>query len=153
MELSVPSFTTSVLSPPTCACPASQRFVGGKRRTREGCGNASDDAGVRDLPPGSCFESLRDVVVEGPQRAKSNGRGRRAKMRLTLPSLTISLLLPRTYACRVSAFCRTWDKRQAREVATMSFRREALGTVIFAQLKLTLAFLCSGPATAMPQRR
>ena len=53
-------------------------------------------------------------------------------MSLTVPSLTISTLSPRTCARSVSSFCWAWSQKQ--DAARMPFSLESLGTVSFAQL-------------------
>ena len=107
-------------------------------------------AGVRDLRSDSFGSDLRcDVVVEGPQRAKSNGRGRRAEIWLTSPSLTISVPSPRTCARRVSAFRGARGKGRRGRCALMKPRLEPLGTVSFAQLTPlgTVRLLSNVPST------
>ena len=58
-------------------------------------------------------------------------------MELTSPLLTISALLPKTCARRVSAFRGARGRRKTREVARMPLRREPLRTVIFEQVAVS----------------
>ena len=97
-------------------------------------------AGVRDLRSVGWGIDLRDVVVikARSERSKSNGRGRRAQISVsTLPWLTISVFVPKTYACRVSAFCGARGKDGRGRCAPMVYRLEPFGTVIFEQVAVS----------------